>query len=252
MFITGTDTGVGKTLVTAALAQCLKHRQISVGVMKPVETGYVAHNADQSDAGRLSKAAGMTEPLARVCPYRFPMPLAPLAAARLAGSTISLARIVTAFRRLSARHTLMLVEGAGGIRVPISAHADIIDLIKRLKLPVVVVGRAALGGVNHMLLTIETLRRHHISLAAVVLNQTAPVGRKPIPRLQVTSTVALLKERICAPVIGPLPYQPLVQQSWEPGLATVARSAAISELADVVLATALRTRAPLRSHRPLA
>ena len=147
-FITGTDTGVGKTLVTAALAACLAQRGLSVGVMKPVETGYGGEGASGSDAARLYAAAGMTDPVEAMSPYRFPDPLAPLDAARRTGTIIRVDRILAAFRVLAARHSLMLVEGAGGVRVPLSDKADMRDLIERLGLPVVVVGRTAIGKIG--------------------------------------------------------------------------------------------------------
>jgi dethiobiotin synthetase len=124
VFITGTDTGVGKTLVTTALVLCLKQRGLSVGVMKPIETGCGSGGAAGSDAARLHAAAGMTDPVEVVSPYRFPDPLAPLDAARRAGTTIQERKILAAFRTLAARHMLMLVEGAGGVLVPISKRAD--------------------------------------------------------------------------------------------------------------------------------
>jgi dethiobiotin synthetase len=252
VFITGTDTGVGKTLVTAALARCLKQRDVSVGVMKPVETGFDLEGVAGSDAVRLVAAAGAREPVSVVSPYRFPAPLAPFAAARRAGTVIRLDRIVAAFRTLTARHTVVLVEGAGGVRVPISARAEVRDLIERLDLPAIVVGRPVIGGVNHVLLTIEALARRHVTVAAIVLNPTMRAGPETVASLQQASTVALLKERAGVPVIGPLPYEPLLRQSWERGLAAIAGCAAISELADLVIATATRTRAPRRPRRQLA
>ncbi len=249
VFITGTDTGVGKTLVTTALAVCLKQRGLSIGAMKPVETGYGHEGPAGSDAARLYAAAGMTDPVEAMSPYRFPDPLAPLDAARRAGTTIRLQKIVAAFRALAARHELMLVEGAGGVLVPISKQADMRDLIERIGLPVLVVGRAALGGINHVLLTIEALARRRIAIAGIILNRTKEAAPATVDGMQEASTLALLRERSGAPVIGPIPYEPLLGQSWERGLAAVAGSAAISELADVVSGTATRTRAS-RPSRP--
>lgn len=252
VFITGTDTGVGKTLVAAALARCLKQRGFTVGVMKPIETGWDAAGAGMSDAARLAAAAGLTEPVEAVSPYRFPDPLAPLAAARRAGEVIRLDRIVAAYRALARRHAMMLVEGAGGVRVPISTRADIRDLIERLGLPAVVVGRTAIGGVNHMLLTIEALARRRIPVAAIVLNQTGPEEPETMDGMQRSSTVALLRERSGVSVIGPLPFEPRLIRSWEEGLAAVAESLPISALADLVSAGRRRTPASRPSRRPPA
>jgi dethiobiotin synthetase len=240
VFITGTDTGVGKTLVTTALVLCLKRRGLSVGVMKPIETGY---GAASSDAARLYAAAGTTDPVEVMSPYRFPDPLAPLDAARRAGTMIREQKILAAFRALATRHALMLVEGAGGVLVPISETADMRDLMERIGLPVLVVGRTALGGVNHVLLTVEALTRRRIAIAGIVLNGAKEAAAGTVDGMQASSTVALLRERSGVPVIGPLPYEPLLGNSWEQGLAAMAGCDAISELADLVTGVATRTRA---------
>lgn len=249
VFITGTDTGVGKTLVTAALARCLKQRGLSVGVMKPIETGYGEVGAAGSDAARLSAAAGMTDPMETVSPYRFPDPLAPLDAARRAGIAIRFSKIVAAYRALAARHAVMLVEGAGGVRVPISARTEMRDLIERLSLPAVVVGRTAIGSVNHVLLTIEALVRRRIPVVAIVLNQTRSAEPETVDGMQQSSTVALLREQSRVQVLGPLPYEPLLHRSWEQGLAAVAGGEPISALADLVIAGVRRMPVPLPSHQ---
>ena len=251
-FVTGTDTGVGKTLVTTALALCIKQRGVSVGVMKPIETGYGDEGAAGSDAARLYAAAGMTDPVEAMSPYRFPDSLAPLDAARRAGIVIRVDRIMAAFRLLAARYSLMLVEGAGGVRVPLSEKTDMRDLIERLGLPVVVVGRTAIGGINHVLLTVESLERRRIKIAGIVLNQTRAAAPATVGDMQQASTLALLRERSGVPVVGPLPYEPLLPSSWEQGLAAMAGSAAISELADLVMGTATRTRASRRSRHSRA
>jgi len=252
IFITGTDTGVGKTLVTAALAICLKRRGVTVGVMKPVETGYGAEGAAGSDAARLYAAVGMTDPVEAVSPYRFPAPLAPLDAARRAGTAIRADNIVAAFRALAARHAFMLVEGAGGVMVPISEKTDMRDLIRQLGLPVVVVGRTAIGSINHVLLTLEALARHRIAIAGIILNRAKDTASTTVDGMQEASTLALLRERSGVPVVGPLPYEPLLQQSWEQGLAAMAGSAMINELADCVMGTARQRRASSSSRRPRA
>src|SRR5437899_2328193 len=143
-FVTGTDTGVGKTVVAAALAICLRQRGLNVGVMKPVETGVGERGSTLSDAEYLRAAGGAVDPVDAIGPYRLAAPLAPLAAARQAGTVIEMDRILTAYERLAAGHTLMVVEGIGGVLVPIGHHFNVRDLIARLGLPTVVVGRATL------------------------------------------------------------------------------------------------------------
>jgi len=243
VFITGTDTDVGKTLVTAALAACLMRRGLSVGVMKPIETGCRTSGASGSDAARLYAAAGITEPVEAISPYRFADPLAPLDAARRAGRTIDLRRIARAYRALASRYALLLVEGAGGVMVPITPKADTRDVIVQLGLPAVVVVRAALGSVNHTLLTLDALRHRKIPVLGVFLNRSgSPAG--PDDALQETSTIGLLKARCNVPVIGPLPHRTGLAGSWEEGLVEMAESPAIRELADLVSKTT-----PQRSGR---
>ena len=239
-FITGTDTGVGKTLVTAALALCLTQRGLTVGVMKPIETGCRTNGASGSDAARLYAAAGVTEPVEAISPYRFADPLAPLDAARRAGRTIDLRRIIRAYRALAARYAFLLVEGAGGVMVPITPTTDTRDVIAQLGLPAVVVVRAMLGAVNHTLLTLDALRHRRIPVLGVFLNRSGSPSR-PDDALQETSTIWLLKARCGVPVIGPLPHRSEIAGSWEQGLAEIAESPAIRELADLVSGTTQRT-----------
>ncbi len=233
-FVAGTDTGVGKTVVTAALAVCLRRRGVSVGVMKPVETGCGASFAGPSDAERLRACLADDDPGAVLSPYQFPAPLAPLAAARQVGAVISLDRIVDAYGRLAARHRSVLVEGAGGLLVPLTDHEDMRDLIARLALPVVLVGRCALGGVNHALLTLEALRTRKIPVLALVLNRPVLHRAASNDDLQLTSTVDLLKERSGVPVIGPLPYLASLAEGGQAGVSELSRDPGIGTLADLV------------------
>lgn len=234
VFVAGTDTGVGKTVITAALACYLRRAGFNPGVMKPLETGVASPASPQSDAVRLTDAAGVTDELTLVRPYAFSRPVAPLYAARLAGRRISLPHIARALRILSSRHPVMLIEGVGGVRVPVTRHADVIDLVASLKLPTVVVGRAGLGGINHACLTIEALQRRKMTVVALVLNEShRAVGAEA--RHQRASTVALLRERLTMPVIGPLPYVPSLEARWSSRLNGLSRSAAIRTLARLVV-----------------
>ena len=227
-FITGTDTGVGKTVVTAALALCLKQHGVRVAVMKPIETGCSTEKPFESDAERLGIAIETQIGLDRVSPYRFSMPLAPLAAARAAGVTIEVDRIARIFHTLAEDQHFVLVEGVGGIMVPLAEKTDIRDLITALRLPVVIVGRAALGGVNHALLTIEALRLRAIPVLGILLNQLNP---RPHPE-QTESTVSLIRERSGLPVFGPIPYQSTGRDNWMAGVKRIAEDPAIHSLAE--------------------
>ena len=167
VFITGTDTEVGKTVVTTALAAVFVRYGYNVGVMKPIETG-LSPSADlRSDAVRLRAAARSADALSEIRPYGFRRPLAPLDAARLEGRTIALPTILRAFSRVSPRHEVLLVEGIGGVYVPVTSALNMSDIIYHLNLPTVVVGRATLGGVNHALVTLAALRRMRPDLVQV-------------------------------------------------------------------------------------
>ena len=240
IFITGTDTGVGKTLVTSALAVCLTRRGIDVGVMKPIETGVSRSAKAQSDGARLRRAAGSYDPMAEVSPYVFRLPVAPLSAARAEKTTVQIATIMRAFRALSQKHAFMMVEGVGGVQAPITQSLNILDLIHQMKLSAIVIGPSGLGGINHALLTLHALRRRKIPIVALVLNQRRPVHTKTA-RLQEQSTVSLLRMLAGVPVIGPLPYSPSVNRNWNNALVRVAGTAPITKLARLVLASEKET-----------
>ncbi|UVT20166.1 MAG: dethiobiotin synthase [Nitrospira sp.] len=241
IFITGTDTGVGKTLVAATLALHLKKRGVSVGVMKPIETGVTAGGEARSDAARLRAVIESEEALGAIRPYSFELPVAPLAAARMEGQDINPGTIRKVYRLLSSRYDYMVVEGVGGVHVPITGRDDVMSLIKLLRLPVVIVGRSGLGGINHALLTIEALRRKQIHIIALVLNRTDSV-RSALSRVQERSTLEILRKQAGVPLVGPLPYEPGMPGRFCPSAKHLARSAAIKKLAKLVLGFARRSR----------
>ncbi|HTP41032.1 MAG TPA: dethiobiotin synthase [Nitrospiria bacterium] len=207
LFITGTDTGVGKTMVTAALAAWLRHEGYDVGVMKPVHTGcrHSKKERPPPDSAVLLRAAGARDPVRLVTPYRLRRPLAPLAAARAEGRSIDVGRLRTAYRALARRHQIVLVEGVGGLLVPLTASSTVADLIAAWKLPLIVVARAGLGTLNHTLLTIEAARRRGIVIGGIILNHDRPTaGRRRDP--SVGGNGPLLRELTELPVVGPLPH----------------------------------------------
>jgi len=241
VFITGTDTGVGKTLVTASLALHLKKHGMAVGVMKPIETGVSPARDAQSDAARLRSIMESEEPLGAIRPYSFALPVAPLAAAESEGQTINPDTIKRVYRLLSSRYDYMVVEGVGGIQVPITRTDDVLTLIKHLRLPVIVVGRSGLGGINHALLTIGALRRKQITIVALLLNRTHSV-RSATSRIQERTTIEILRKQAGVPVLGPLPYEPGLPGRFRPSVMHLAKSAAIKKLAQCVLRSARRSR----------
>jgi dethiobiotin synthetase len=144
--------------------------------------------------------------------------------------------ILRAFHALRQKHDLVVVEGVGGLHVPITSSLNISDLIYRMKLSAIVVGQSGLGGINHALLTLHALRRRKIPIVALVLTQRGPVGTKTA-RLQERSTVSLLRRLAGVPVVGPLAYSPSVNHNWNEGLVRLADTAPITKLARLVLAS---------------
>ncbi len=232
VFITGTDTGVGKTLVTAALARCLVRRGLDVGVMKPIETGYRS-DGPPSDAGLLQEAAQSSDPLDLVSPCRFAQPLAPLSAALQDQRAVDIAAIERAFGQLRSQHDIVLVEGVGGLLVPLTAGFTVRDLMVRLSLPAIVVGRTALGGINHALLTLESLSSVGLPVTALVMNQTVAPGLGPTTE-QEFSTVELIRGSTSIPVLGPLAFDRGAAQSWDQSLHRLAADPTVQALADLV------------------
>ena len=175
LFVTGTDTGVGKTVVACAIVRGLRARGVDIGAMKPVETGVEA--AGPLDAQALRAAAGDTDDLDLVCPLRFSLPAAPTVAARAEGRSVDFRRILETYETLAARHDVMLVEGAGGLLVPVDADHDMAGLAERLGLLTVVAARASLGTINHTKLTVEALEARGLPMAGVVISHsTGPLS----------------------------------------------------------------------------
>lgn len=167
LFVTATDTGVGKTWVACALARAAARRGLRVAVMKPCETG------DGDDGARLMDAAGRALDPALARPYQFHLPASPEVAARAEGAVVDVARIADAFARLTRDADFTIVEGAGGLLVPVAPGVLMADVAVRLGLPLLVVARASLGTVNHTLLTLEAARARKLAVAGVVTSRAA-------------------------------------------------------------------------------
>ena len=203
LFITGTDTGVGKTIVTGGLAAILRARGVAVGVMKPAETGCALADGNliPSDAAFLRTMSGVQDPLETVVPYRFREPLAPAVAAEREGAHISTPKLVEHFEKIAARYDFTLVEGAGGLLVPLNAEYLILDLIKLLKLPILIVARADLGTINHTLLTVRCARHEKVPIAGIVLNTLS--SKRSMAAKNNRNVIAGLTD---VPVWGVLPF----------------------------------------------
>lgn len=203
LFVTGTDTGVGKTFVSCALARGLRAAGVDVGVMKPVETG--VSSAGPEDARALIRAADVRDELDLVCPIQYALPAAPEAAAAAAGlgtGAGSVARIRQAFATLSERHAFMLVEGAGGILVPFDEKTTMADVAEQLGLPVLIVARTSLGTINHTLLTLETCTSRGLDVVGVVLSHATGVLSDAD-----TQNLAVLKRSLGDRLVGEVPPQ---------------------------------------------
>ena len=172
-FVTGTDTGVGKTHVTEALARCARVMGKKVFAFKPIETGceHMDGRLAGSDMEALCKAAGGWQQGELRGVYRLRNPVAPLVAARAESIDIDLRRIDDVLRQGSSQADVTLVEGAGGWRVPITNDIDMGALAKRIALPVIIVARATLGTINHSLLTVEAVEREGCTVAALILSR---------------------------------------------------------------------------------
>ncbi len=173
ILITGTDTGVGKTFFTCALATLLRSHGYIVGVMKPAETGCEMRDGDlfPADAWRLKRVSACSEPIETICPYRFAEPLAPSIAAERAGVKIDIDRMLAVYREISARHDIILVEGAGGLMVPLVGSFTYADFTRVAKLPLIVVAANKLGVINHLLLTLEHAAAQRLLAFGYVLNR---------------------------------------------------------------------------------
>jgi dethiobiotin synthetase len=168
LLVTGTDTGVGKTFVTCAIAHALRGRGRRVSVMKPVETGV---DDEPEDALRLRIAAADIAPLDVICPYRFRAPLAPAVAARAENRRIDVDRLVALVRERAAAADVLLVEGAGGLLVPIDGSVTFADLAATCNLPVLIVAANRLGTVNHTALTARVATAAGLTVRGFVLSQ---------------------------------------------------------------------------------
>ncbi len=229
--VTGTDTGVGKTVVTCALAAALRARGLRVAAMKPVETG-VSFDDPARDGARLARAAGCDRPLSATAPIVFARPLSPLAAARALGRSVDLGALDAAINAAARDADALIVEGAGGLLVPVTVAVSFADLFARWSLDLVIVAANRLGVINHTLLTVQAAHAAGLVVRAVVLSSTTSAPSDPSTASNAAQLAELLATRF--PGAGP----PVVELPWlrtVDDLPTLAEHAERCGLADLVV-----------------
>ncbi len=228
LFITGTDTGVGKTLIAGAIAKILSQKGKTTGVFKPIATGCRLEREGlvSDDAEFLAHCADSEFGLDVINPINFVTPAAPFVCQQEENRKVELERIVTAYNYICSKTDCIIVEGIGGIRVPIIDELDVLTLAKAFNLPVVIVARPNLGTINHTLLTIDAVRSAHLPLAGVVISgydesqtdfaqQSGPAVIAEVGRTQILAIVPFDHETdIEKGIIGDIVLDSLTEIDW--------------------------------------
>ena len=203
-FIAGTDTGVGKTIMAGAMIKALSFLGHRVGAMKPVESGCGREGGllVPFDGMFLKQTAHMDEPVTLVTPCCFESPLAPLAASELDKKEVDIPEIRRAFKGLSAKYRAIILEGIGGLMVPVKKDYYVVDMAKEFGLPLLLVARPGLGTVNHTMLSIRCALDEGLEVAGVVINYSKP----PQESLAEKTNPKLLAQICPVPIIGIFPY----------------------------------------------
>lgn len=204
IFVTGTDTGVGKTVISSAISAFFSLRKnMNVGVMKPFESGLSKQDKDLLpwDAICLREASGSNDDLDIISPYTFESPVAPEVAAMLENVNIDISIIDKIFQRLKKSHDLVVIEGAGGVLVPIKENFFFADLIQKWNAPTLIVSRLGLGTINHTLLTNHLLKERGVKVLGVILNNTDGLGDLPAQ-----TNPDILKKYLDTPILGVFPH----------------------------------------------
>ena len=202
-FVTGTDTDVGKTCVSAALAKHFRDNDVDVGVMKPFASGYkVTPDSVSADVEILMKYSGVTDSIDLVNPYYFEIPTSPYDASKQLNLEIDISKVIESYNQLSSIHDIVIVEGIGGIMTPISRNYFVSDLISDLQLSSFIVTGSKIGAVNHFMLTYEHARQKNLNLKGFFINQNVSDGYE----------LSNLKHQIFGltekKVFGAIPYNP--------------------------------------------
>ncbi|MCX5893978.1 MAG: dethiobiotin synthase [Deltaproteobacteria bacterium] len=203
VFVTGTDTDVGKTVIAAGLTAALRRRGLKAVYFKPMQSGCPAEGGRliPTDAMFARELAGLKEPLELLTPITLRLPLAPGVAAAQEGVAVDLSRVAQALRELAGRYEFFVIEGAGGLYVPlIDTNFLVLDLIRWLKLPLLVVARAGLGTINHTALTVMAAREKGIEVAGIILNRCSRT-----PNLAEQTNPAVIEAITGRPILARVP-----------------------------------------------
>jgi len=201
LFITGTDTDVGKTYITAGLAVVIRKMGIDVGVMKPFAAGAARKKGYKSeDIVILSRAAQACDPENLVNPQFFPIPASPYTAWKNLKIKPKINSVLSSFKSLSKIHSMMLVEGMGGIMTPILKNYFVTDLIKDMKIPAILVTRTKVGTVNHTIMTVKMCEKYKIPIKGIIINDFDSDGYK------VKELTRDLKSLTGVPILGSIPF----------------------------------------------
>lgn len=199
IFVTGTDTDVGKTVISSGLAAALTEKGIDVGVFKPVLSG-ISREDPASDTSLLKQLSDTSLSFEEITPFAFKEPLAPYVAGRLEEKNVTIEEVMSHWEKIRRKHEFFIVEGAGGISVPLGERFLVSDLIKAMQLPLLIVARPNLGTVNHVFLTVQYAKSLDLPIAGLVIN-----GISDQPDLAEETNPELIEELCRVPILGITP-----------------------------------------------
>lgn len=220
-FVTGTDTGVGKTIITASLIKVAESLGLRPCGMKPIETGCLESRSKvkssklkveekevlrPSDGIFLREMAGMSEPIDLIAPIRFKNPLAPFTASEIERITVDFRKIQKAYTELFKKYDVVIVEGIGGLLVPIAKDYYVLDLARDFALPLIIVARPGIGTINHTMLTVNYAIKEGLSVAGIIINYSHP----PEGSLAEKTNLKIITQLSSVPVFGIFPYLEMV------------------------------------------
>src|SRR4030065_1207841 len=209
VFITGTDTGVGKTIIAGALILVIRSLGLRVCGMKPIETGCMKAESgfkdrvlETSDGMFLKETADMDDSIDVITPILFEKPLAPFPASEIEGIPVDIDKIKKAFESLLRKYDMVVVEGIGGLLVPLKRDYFVLDLVKQFGLPIIIVSRPGLGTINHTLLTVNYAMKEGLNVAGIIMNYS----QSPEKTLAEETNPKVIRQISPVPIIGIFPY----------------------------------------------